>query len=319
MRKQFFWQSLFMLALLACGTKNKAGSAASDNTQPAPASILDDPTIFISKPDHLIIIMEENHKYNEIIGSPSAPFITSLSKKAAVFTDSHGITHPSQPNYLAIFSGSTQRVMGDDNLESITPFTSPNLAAALIKKGFTFRGYAQSIPSIGSKVFYDSSSSLTNGTVYARKHCPWINWQGNKENNIPDSLSRSMNDFPTDYTQLPTVAFVIPDMDHDMHNIGTPGDSAAIRRGDDWLRDNLGRYIEWANTHNSLLILTFDEDDMTAENRIPTLFAGAQVKNGKYATPITHLDILRTIEKMYNLPPCNTQDTTVHIIKNVWK
>jgi len=272
----------------------------------------------IPRPAHLVIVIEENHKYSQIIGSPYAPYITALSKDAAVFTNSFAITHPSQPNYLALFSGSLQNVVNDNRLDSITPFTTPNLGAALIKNGFTFKGYAHGLPSVGSKIYEDSISTLTQGVVYARKHCPWINWQGNGANNFPDSLSRPMTDFPKDFNQLPDVSFVIPDLDHDMHNIGKPGDSAAIRRGDDWLKENLSDYIEWAKTHNSLLLFTFDEDDATPVNRIPTLFIGQQVKSGKYSKRIDHYDVLRTIEKMYGLPFC-ANDSVAHAIVQVWK
>ena len=69
-------------------------------------------------------------------------------------------------------------------------------------------------------------------------------------------------DFPSDYATLPTVAFVIPNLNHDMHN-GKPGQSIPPR--DAWLRANLGGYYQWAQTHNSLLIaafiVTFDEND----------------------------------------------------------
>lgn len=272
----------------------------------------------IPRPAHVVVVIEENHKYNEIIGSPNAPFITGISKDAAVFTDSHGVTHPSQPNYLAFFSGNLQGVTNDNCADTLHQYTTMNLGASLIKHGFTFKGYAQGLPAAGSKVCYDSVSSLTGGHVYGKKHCPWINWQGSEENQFPDSLSRPMTDFPEDFNQLPTVAFVIPDMDHDMHNIGRPGDSAAIRRGDDWMRENLSAYIDWAKTHNSLLIFTFDEDDMTPQNRIPTLFIGQQVKTGEYAEKINHFDVLRTIEKMYDLPK-SFDDTTAHEITDVWK
>ena len=48
-------------------------------------------------------------------------------------------------------------------------------------------------------------------------------------------------DFPADYNQLPTVAFVIPDQEHDMHN-GTPQE--AVPAGDRWLAENLDRYYQ---------------------------------------------------------------------------
>jgi acid phosphatase len=273
----------------------------------------------IPRPEHLLIVIEENRKYSQIVGSLNAPYITAVCKEAAVFTNSFAVTHPSQPNYLAFFSGSQQNITDDRRLDSITPFVTPNLGAALIREGFTFKGYAQNLPSVGSKIYEDSISALTGGVVYGRKHCPWVNWQGDGKNNFPDSLSRPMTDFPKDFNQLPDVAFVIPDMDHDMHNLGGPGgEAAATKRGDDWLKENLGEYIEWAKMHNSLLLLTFDEDDGTPVNRILTLFAGQQVKSGKYSKHINHYDVLRTIGKIYGLPPC-ANDSAASAIVNAWK
>ena len=57
-------------------------------------------------PDHVVVVIEENHSYSQIIGSPSAPYINQLAQAGASFTNSHGIEHPSQPNYLDLFSGS---------------------------------------------------------------------------------------------------------------------------------------------------------------------------------------------------------------------
>jgi acid phosphatase len=132
---------------------------------------------------------------------------------------------------------------------------------------------------------------------------------------------------------LPTVAFVIPNLNHDMHN-GKPGQS--IPAGDAWLRQNLDGYYQWAKTHNSLLIVTLDENDdqggyygltnpligpnprypprynqllRDIQNRIVTIFAGAHIKPGSYAEGkgITHVNILRTIEAMYGLPKSGAQ------------
>lgn len=59
---------------------------------------------------HVVIVVEENHAYHQIIGPPNAVDINQLAKKRVLFTDSHGIGHPSQPNYLVLFSDSTQDV-----------------------------------------------------------------------------------------------------------------------------------------------------------------------------------------------------------------
>src|ERR1700733_6894786 len=81
----------------------------------------------LPRPDHIIVVIEENHGYDEVIGSPNAPFITQLANEGALFTAPHGVTHPSQPNYLAIYSGSTQGITDDKCLDNETPFTTPNL------------------------------------------------------------------------------------------------------------------------------------------------------------------------------------------------
>jgi acid phosphatase len=260
--------------------------------------------------------MEENHNYEDVIGSVNAPFINKLAEGGALFTDAHGVVHPSQPNYLAIFSGSIQGITDDKCLEGEPPLTTPNLGAALLSKGFTFKGFAQTMPSVGFTGCSYLKSDLTGGKLYARKHAPWVNWQGTKTNNIPSSLSLPMTEFPSDFNKLPDVAFVIPDQDHDMHNIGAPGDSAAIQRGDQWLKENLGAYAEWAKAHNSLLILTFDEDDFREVNRIPTIFYGGLIKPGKYNEKINHYSVLHTIDAMYDLPVFDSKQAVV--IKDVW-
>lgn len=271
----------------------------------------------IPRPDHIVVVIEENHNYEQIIGSPNAPFINQLARESAVFTNAHGVTHPSQPNYLALFSGSLQGVKGDKCLRDTTPFTTPNLAAGLISEGFTFAGYAENMPAPGFLGCRKDTSSLTMGYLYARKHAPWVNWQGNKKNNIPAAVSLPMTDFPADFNQLPDVAFVIPNMDNDMHNIGAPGDSAAVRRGDDWLKANLSSYIRWAKTHNSILILTFDEDQFTAKNHMLTLFAGAGILPGEYSETINHYSVLHTLEDIYEI---QAEDSTRELpIIDIWK
>jgi hypothetical protein len=190
--------------------------------------------------------------------------------------------------------------------------------AALINKGLSFKGYAQTMPSAGYLPCYYKRSELTNMYLYGRKHCPWVNWIGTGTNSIPASVSLPMGYFPKDYDELPAVAFVIPDMDNDMHNIGALGDDAAIQRGDKWLKANLEAYAKWAKKHNSLLIITFDEDDSrTAVNQIPTIFYGAHIKPGKYSEHIDHYTVLHTLEALFGLPVSDSQGEGA--ITDVWK
>src|ERR1041385_6816876 len=85
-------------------------------------------TGYVPTPDHVVICILENHGYTEIVGSSSAPYLNSLLADTfcALFTQSYALTHPSQPNYLQLFSGSTQGVT-DDNVPTNLPFTTANL------------------------------------------------------------------------------------------------------------------------------------------------------------------------------------------------
>lgn len=240
----------------------------------------------LPRPAHVVIVIEENKAFDQIIGNPAAPYINALAQHGALFTQAYAVTHPSQPNYLALFSGSTHGVTTDACLGSLA---GPNLASALLRAGYGFAIYSESMPRPGY-------TGCAYG-LYRRKHNPAVNWQGV---NVPAAANLPFDRFPRDYARLPTVAIVVPNLRHDMHN-GAP--AAAIARGDRWLREALAGYVRWARTHNSLLVLTWDEDDRRSGNHIATLIAGAGVRPGAYATRIDHYRVLSTLAAMYRLRP----------------
>ena len=246
----------------------------------------------IPKPDHIVVVILENHAFDQIVGSKHAPFMNSIinGKNCALFVNAYAVTHPSQPNYLAIFAGSTLGIT-DDDLPKVFPFTQKNLGAELLQHGYTFAGYSEDLPATGYNGKYTK--------VYARKHNPWVNWQDSKENGIPAKLNLPFTAFPENFNKLPTVAFVIPNINDDMHDGREP---VRTSRGDKWIQTNLGRYINWAKNHNSLFIVTFDEDNVLEGNHIPTFIYGPMVKAGKYKQKINHYNLLRTIEDIYKLP-----------------
>jgi hypothetical protein len=256
----------------------------------------------VPRPDHVVIVIEENHRAPQIIGNPAAPYMNALADQGALFTQSFAVTHPSQPNYLHIFSGANQGCTSDSVPPAGAPYTTANLGAGLLAKGLTFGGYSLGQPGVG---FLGRSSG-----AYVRKHNPWCNWQGTGPNQLPPAVNMPFTSFPADYGTLPTISFVIPDMDYDMHD-------GSIAFGDAWLKTHLDAYIQWAKTHNSLLILTFDEDDFTAVNRIATIFVGPMVKQGEYGERITHHSVLRTLEDMYGLDHAGASATATPI-GDVW-
>ncbi len=248
-------------------------------------------------PDHIVILVLENHSYHQIIGSSAAPYINALAGDSfsAFFTQSYALGHPSQPNYIDLYSGCNQGVI-NNNIPSGIPFTTDNLGRQLLDKGHTFMTYSESLPFVG----FNGASSGS----YARKHNPAANWMGTGVNQIPAMTNQSFNVFPVlDFSLLPTVSFVIPNQNNDMHNGSDP---YRMTNADNWVYYNLDSYIQWARTHNSLFILTFDEDNSADGNHIVTIFNGQMVKSGEYADTINHYTLLRTIEDMYGLPyACN--------------
>jgi acid phosphatase len=230
-------------------------------------------------PSHVVVVVEENHGYSDIIGNGAAPYLNALAQGGALMTRSYAVTHPSQPNYLELFSGSTQGVTDDSCPHS---FTAPNLSGQLLAAGRTFAGYSEDLPSAGYTGCHRAE--------YARKHNPWVMFS-----DVPASANQPFSAFPQGrFQDLPTVAFVIPNLDHDMHD-------GSIGAADAWLKASLDGYVQWARNHNSLLVVTFDEDDARGDNRIATLFAGPMVKPGRYSGTVTHDHLLRTLEDLYGL------------------
>jgi phosphatidylinositol-3-phosphatase len=291
-----------VLGLLLTGCTSAAvpavsgAPASATATQPATSSSAMStgaaPTL--PRPAHVVVVVLENHDVESIIGSDQAPYLNQLAASGASFTQSYAVTHPSEPNYLALFSGSTHGVRDDS---CPLTFSAPNLATALTAAGYTFTGYSEGLPGAG----YTGCSA----GGYARKHNPWADFT-----DVPASANQPFTSFPHDYAALPTVAFVIPDLEHDMHD-GT------IAQADNWLRTNLGGYAAWAAPHGSLLVVTFDEDDFGQQNHIATIVLGAHVRAGRYAERIDHYRLLRTITALYGAtPPGAAADTTP--ITSIW-
>src|SRR6266566_4735393 len=245
----------------------------------------------------VVVVIEENHSYSDVIGNQAdliqtpAPYVNSLARAGANFTNaSEVIPSPSQPNYLALFSGSDQGIT-DNNVHP--RIDAPNLASELQAVGRTFVGYSESLG-------FDGNDAEVNGD-YVRKHNPMtqfsnITTSGTAEgSSSPVSRVFDAAHFPTtvgtDYSLLPTVSFVVPDEQGDMYD--------TVLHGDAWLQPNLGAYIAWAQTHNSLLIITWDEGNTSNSPSVPMIFYGPMVVPGDYAEPISNLNVLRTIEDMY--------------------
>jgi len=236
------------------------------------------------RPAHVVVVIEENKSFSTIIGNPDAPYLNQLAHEGLLFTDAHAVIHPSQPNYVALFAGSMYGLTDDSCPHDLS---GPTLASELLAKKLSFVNYAENMPSAGF-----TGCSASNG-LYRRKHNAVADFQFG----LPASVNVPFTEFPQDYANLPTVAFVIPNMMNDMHD-GT------IAEGDTWLKAHLSNYVEWAKTHDSLLIITWDESDArSATNQIPLILIGAQLRPHHSNQYVDHYSVLRMLEDCYGLKP----------------
>lgn len=247
--------------------------------------------------DHVVIIVEENKSFQQIVGNRSAPYINSLIAQSALFTNAHAVTHPSQPNYMALFAGLVD-TNGDGCPAAGIPPNAPNLGSELLAAHRAFVGYAEDMPSIGF--------TGCKRHDYARKHAPWVQFE-----NIPAGNSRPLSTL-TSYDALPTVAMIIPNLDNDMHD-------GSIARGDSWLKTTLAPLFAWGLSHNTLFVITWDEGGAgDRQNHITTFFYGPMVKPGRYSENVDHYAVLRTIEDIFRLPPSGAAAQS-RAITDVWR
>jgi hypothetical protein len=234
--------------------------------------------VVANPPTHVIVVMMENHGYSEILNNASAPYINSLANNGILFTNFHGVTHPSQPNYVALFSGSTQGIT--DDVCVVNKFDAPNLYGKLNAIGKTCAWYSEDLPNTGS--------TINREGLYVRKHNPSSDFKS-----VPDSVNKMFSELRLD--NLENLVFITPNLNHDMHN-GT------VKEGDDWLKTNCGQLADWCKSNNGLFIITFDEDEGTDENGIPVIFYGANVSAKTVDTKYDHYNLTKTICAIFGAP-----------------
>jgi phospholipase C len=215
---------------------------------------------------HVWVVMMENTSDTSLIGNAHAPFVNELASKYGYARQYFGVTHPSQPNYIAITSGSTNGVL-DDNDHTVDV---PNIVDQLEAHGMTWRDYQQSLSLCnGNKLAHACGNQL-----YERKHNPFVSYL-----DVQTSPARMAN--VVDLSQLhadlwsghaPDYSFIAPDQCNDMHGrASTPTDpcdfsneQSIIQLGDTFL-SGLVREITSspAWTGNSAIFVVWDESDFT--------------------------------------------------------
>jgi len=275
------------------GTKPAATpSPATATPNPTPGARGLATTAAIPAFSHIYLIVMENHEYGSIVGSSHAPYLNSLIRRYGIATDYHAVSHPSEPNYLALFAGSTFGIR-DDGIHNLA---ARNLVDQLEAHGRTWHVYAQDLP---SRCFTGASARGGVDLVgaagwYARKHEPAISFTDIARNAARCGRITHLTGFS------PTAAsfeLIIPNMTNDMHD-GT------IAQGDSFLHSFVPRITASSTFASSLLLITWDEGSTSlgGGGHVATLVISSKVPAGfRSALSHNHYSLLRTVEDAWGL------------------
>jgi phosphatidylinositol-3-phosphatase len=247
--------------------------------------------------EHVLIVVEENQSYEDVIGNPDLAYLNQLAQKAGLARQFYARTHPSINNYFFLTAAkpATRRPAAVADLFD-GRVMGPNVAEILMRHGKTWKSYAEGLPSVG----------YVGGNVglYAKRHNPFAYYRSVLDDQSQRNNLVPFSQFATDWKagKLPNYAFLVPNLNNDAHNNPRTNKGAACpdpeagRQADHWLEENLRPLIESdAFKRDSLLVITFDEgcnrrgrDDPRigpkrrtgGGGRIPTILVGAHLPAG---------------------------------------
>ncbi|HKT89188.1 MAG TPA: alkaline phosphatase family protein [Candidatus Sulfotelmatobacter sp.] len=261
----------FLCAIsLACGG---TGSSSTNSTKPP----VGQPTF-----SHVVLLVEENHSYSEVIGNSQMPYFNSLVSQYALAGEYFANGHPSIPNYLMLTTGQIET--SDDGFSGT--ISDDNVVRELIKAGKSWKAYAESIPSSG----YLGADSGN----YVRDHDPFAYFSDVQNDSSQAANIVPFTQFATDLANnaLPQYSFIAPNLMDNAHN-GT------LAEADSWLQSNIAPLIANSSFQNSgLLIITFDEGDQSdianGGGQVATLIVSSQAKKAYVSkTMYQHQSTLR--------------------------
>ncbi len=321
--------------MLFTGTNSALGQATAsvqtNKTEPpeqkkgdvAPAAAKSDAHHF----DRVVIIVLENGDYEAAVKDKN---LSDLAAHGASFSNFHALFHPSYPNYLAMVAGTDfgvhrrGRYLADRQVNFPNDAAHKTIADRLIAKGLDFKNYAEELPEGNCPYRIDSQHvAKSKKGDYARKHVPFLSFVEVQEKwcdrVVRVDSGKDDNYFVKDANAgLVAYSFYSPNMNNDGHNTN-------VQVAAEWLHKFLDKTFTEKLRKGTLVVVTFDESEHNADNRIFTLFLGDMVKDGSQQDPkalgryYTHDNVLRTIEDNFGLEPLAAGDRDAAPITDIWK
>jgi phospholipase C len=251
---------------------------------------------------HVVVIVLENETAKN---AAVQPYLAELAQRGASLTNYHAITHPSRPNYIAMFAGDTYGVTSDS---SVT-VAAAHLGDLLEERGATWRVYAENYP---GNCFLGSSTP----DGYVRRHTAFLDYKNVQEDPRRCRYVVDASRFAADVATggLPSFALYVP---NNVHN----GHDTDVSTADTWLRGWLDPYLSDPRLATTLFVVTFDEARTTdPTNIIYTALVGAGVRHGAVSNQLYGpYSLLRTIEEIFGTGSLHKGDAAALPIRDVWR
>jgi hypothetical protein len=273
---------VFCICVLTLGAATGCGGSSAGSPRPP----ITQPTGSVSVPQfgHVILVLEENRSYSEVVGSSAMPYLNSLASQYGLATQYFANTHPSIGNYFMLTTG--QVITNDDAFAGTVDVD--NIVRSLSAAGKTWKSYAEGLLSTG----YTGGDSYP----YTKRHNPFayltdIVNSSTQVNNLV-SLSQFNSDLAND--QLPNFSFLVPNLLNDAHD-------GPLQLADTWLQINIAPLISSPTfQRDGLLIIVFDEagtsDSTGGGGHVAAFIISPKAKNGYQSTTVyQHQSALRLI------------------------
>lgn len=261
----------------------------------------------IPRSSHVWIITEENHSYEDVVGSPDMPYYNQLIQKYALATQFYADQHSSLPALMWLVAGAP---VEPNNDTTSCQHSDDNIVRELLKHGYSWRSYQENMPYAGYQGLYGG----TNNDYY-RRHNPLIDFTDVCPGTGQDTNSVPFTQMATDFANGRTVnyAYITPSADEDAH-------SGTLQAADQWLQANVPAILarpEFQPGGDGILFIAWDEGDLGTDNRCSatvsqgcggrtaTLVIGPGVKSGYLSTTTYHNEnILATVCATMGLSTC---------------
>ncbi|MGB5091356.1 MAG: alkaline phosphatase family protein [Nitrososphaeraceae archaeon] len=248
---------------------------------------------------HVIIIVMENKGYDQVIGSPDAPYQSKLAKDYASVSRYYGVYPDSLPNYISIISGYPY-ITNDKDPGTRAPLKEHTIVNLLESRNLTWKGYFEDMPNICH--LKDSGKS-----GYIVHHNPFVYFDIRNEDRCNNIVG--LDEFLKDLSSgaLPNFSFIVPNNIHDTHD-------STVADGDKWLSTFVPKIINSPIFNNTALFIVYDEGKKHDKSgfgnglygvtggRLPLILVSPLANNGYVSSSeYTHYNLLSTVEKMLNL------------------